>query len=148
MREIIFRAKILNWKKPNKIKRWFTGYYATLKDTSYCFKEDHDKCPVTTHHLLLQEQSTDWGLPNELIPLEIDPKTLCQFTGYVDKNGVKIFEKDLVKVANGDIGHVYWDEEAAAYRVTFKKDKYIYAFGSRFQDEYEVVGNIIDNKIT
>lgn len=36
----------------------------------------------------------------------IDPKTLGEFTGLYDKNGVRIFEGDIVRADNGHIGYV------------------------------------------
>lgn len=50
MREILFKAK----RKDNG--KWVEGYYYKMSETTYCFKEDYERKPVSEHHYILQER--------------------------------------------------------------------------------------------
>lgn len=82
---------------------------------------------------------------------EVDPDTICQFTGLCDKNGKKIWENDIcnpkerfpeiVRMHNGD-----WILD---YSYSYGKDYgYCYrnlGFCVRERNSIEVIGNIFDN---
>lgn len=115
-REILFKAKRLDNGK------WVEGYYCKLDETTYCISEDYERYPVPTHHYILHEAMTDWGLPNRFLQFEINPDTLCQFTGLTDKNGKKIWENDIC-----DRKEKY--PEIVAYNKGDWQLDYSYAFG-------------------
>lgn len=55
--------------------------------------------------------------------IEVDKKTLCQFTGLKCMNDVDIYEGDLVEWVNGDTkkidsGTIEWDETYAGFGIT------------------------------
>ena len=79
---------------------------------------------------------------------EINPDTLCQYTGLTDKNGKKIWENDIVEERHRGVitmrYHVLWDFKETSWMFETKSSaRYgIYAINQR---KFEVVGNIFDN---
>lgn len=79
-REILFKAK----RKDNG--EWVKGYYRADPD-------------LDTHYICgWNYYASENGLEREPFEEEIDPDTLCQFTGLTDKNGRKIWENDIVTI--------------------------------------------------
>lgn len=74
-----FRAKLKDRKQ------WIEGFYCRINETTYCTTDDYQKEPVKVQHLIATERSTDWGMPNQIAFYEIDPATLCQYTGISKK---------------------------------------------------------------
>ena len=97
MREVLFKAKLKDWKTNPQQNKWVEGYYLSRKETTYCFTEDYERNPVKTLHYIAVDSMTNWGLPNEFRCYEIDPDTLCEFTGVHDNNKVRVFENDIVR---------------------------------------------------
>lgn len=85
--------------------------------------------------------------------------TLGQFTGLTDKNGVKIFEGDIVQgtaYSNKFVGIIVWVDEIGGFGVRYRKRQEATAWenssilkcASRGRtDEFtaEIIGNIYDN---
>lgn len=70
---------------------------------------------------------------------EVDPETVEQYTGFLDMNGKRIFEGDIVGV------------DGKFYEVLIEKGCWMIAadggdFLATNNDEIEVIGNIHDNK--
>jgi len=78
-----------------------------------------------------------------------------RFTGLTDKNGIKLFDGDIMQYGDGyptgggdwdeftNRGEVVWDEERAGWNVTNKNQIDFEDFLSN--DDYEVIGNIHEN---
>lgn len=136
-REILFKAKRLGDGK------WVEGYYIYHIKRTVCPFNDSVK-PEDEQHAIMKDGFSDWNMPRDTVHYNIDPKTLCQFTGLTDKNGNKIWENDIIRCGRNTV--VSWDEYFASWCLTRKGWLYKHFFGeSQNPEDCEVIGNIFDN---
>lgn len=97
MRSIEFRGKVVG-----TADKWVYGNYFT-EEIVQCFEESKTK------HYIGYYRFSDWGL-NIFERFEVIPETVGQFTGKFDRNGLKVFEGDLI--AETQLGQKIWEDTA------------------------------------
>lgn len=129
-REILFKAK----RKDNG--EWVEGYYV------YCRKR-HYILPVLNKAIGFDEREDEW--------VEVDPDTICQYTGLTDKNGEKIWENDICdrKEKYPEIVTYNKGDWQLDYSYALGKEKHFCACNLGFyaceRECVEVIGNVFDN---
>lgn len=141
MREILFKAKRVNWESLPKEEWWVEGYYYKTYGCRNGIKSD-------AHFIHNYEDDEDY---------KIDPETICQYTGLTDKNGRKIFEGYIVKFKHGGEfikKGIYFRNYAVEFINTFvtyglrlrnKSIHFPFKQATVSMHDVEVIGNIFDN---
>ena len=88
--------------------------------------------PKEYKHLICTHTFSDWGMPRELTAIEIDLSTLCQNTGHVDKNGVAIWEHDILQYEDEQgsslKGEVVWNHDHACFELFVEEGNFSQTF--------------------
>lgn len=131
MREILFRGKRLDNDE------WAEGAYLNDRDGAFYI------CPAASDITY-----GDNGNRRRIgCWYKVDPATVGQYTGLMDKNGKRIFEGDIVqfrtRVDTFKPLYVRWYKGAAQFVVSKRDGVRSYPMDDAWT--YEVIGNIHDN---
>lgn len=146
-RAVEFRGKTIDRFNKNHISRWVYGYLIQTKPN----KVDGEWSSYIMEELVFIPGLT---MPSEKF-IQVDPKTVGQFTGLKDKHGVKIFEEDIIKYSTAS----FYDEEKREFNrgcVEYINGAFcpVYRFEREIHDfddkplgvmDLEVIGNKFDN---
>ena len=134
-REILFRGKRVDNNE------WVYGDLIQLHDgRKYIIDNKFGACLDDKGNFI----NTESPFVNEVIP-----ETICQYTGLEDRNGNNIFDGDIVQWSNIKM-EIFWGEHIGigygfCWRPYGEEQSYHESM-TGFIDEYEVIGNIFDEK--
>lgn len=135
MREILFRGKAINrdegyHRTEYQNGEWVYGLVTKLYDEQF-------------KNLPAEMTNT-----NGISGIEIDYKTIGQYTNMLDKNGKKIFEGDIIDFSDRSYsdgyGVVRYDAEGTEFEFVYD-DHYEGLGRCYYPEDVEVIGNIYDN---
>lgn len=109
---------------------WIKGYFYEENDNTYIIENRQKESKL-----------------NRNPAYQIDPSTVCMFTGLKDCKGKELFENDLIHfVGHRPIGKVIWSEENYAFMVASGNEPLYWLSEVLEIGKIEIVGNKFDKE--
>lgn len=109
---------------------WIKGYFYEENDNTYIIENRQKESKL-----------------NRNPAHQIDPSTVCMFTGLKDCIGKELFENDLIHfIGHKPIGKVIWSEENYAFMVASGNEPLYWLSDVLEIGKIEIVGNKFDRK--
>lgn len=124
-REIKFKAKRLDNQE------WVCGYFYEENDNTYIIENRQKESKL-----------------NRNITYQVDPNTVCQFTGLKDKNGKEVWEHDILAYSSLK-GEVVFSKSSFCFRREDNGFDYTFSILRIIDDEIcycHIIGNKFDGK--
>lgn len=138
--ENLFRAKCID--ETHMKGMWFDGDILHDGVTGKCYIHIEDDC------LNESDKVGEEGFL-QFIAYEVDPDTICQYKGFQDCNGKKIFDGDICKYYNQiDKGGIAIIRDDCAEWICGKirqTNNITPLFYLKCSEEWEILGNVFDN---
>jgi hypothetical protein len=112
MKEYLFRGKEI------KTKKWVYGGFHEHK----LFITAIGKQPET-EALIIADGNADWDMPVPIKAYDVEKESVGLYSGFEDKNGVKIFADDIVEDDFGNIGVISYSDHFLDWRIVFFKGR-------------------------
>ena len=139
MREILFKAKRLDNGE------WVEGY--PVYDRADCTLKRQGKCQCAHDGSLITFFGWIDNL-HEYDEINVDPSTVCEYTGLTDKNGKKVFVGDIIKCSKGCPHEVVWLQEYGGTFIGGMPAIYLSVLmpGYAWTGAEEIIGNVHDGE--
>ena len=135
MREILFKAKRLDNGE------WVEGfpYWGEYSGAFILQNKAYRRRNARTGEI---------SMGDNVVPLEVDPSTVCQYTGLTDKRGKRVFVGDIVRCSRGCPHEVVWVQEHGGTFIGGMPAVYLSDLnpGYAWTGEEEMIGNLHDGE--